>query len=252
MIIRQIRNATLKITYAGYTFLTDHWLSDKGTGFSARTVIPEMAGLKNPLCDLPDTPENILEGVDFCLVSHVHPDHISTDYMPLSMRMIAQDEEDYGKLREMGFTCTQTFENDELSIGSIRIRRTEGIHGDNPDLIERMGKVSGFVLEAPDEKPLYIAGDTVYYEGVRETIERYRPEVIILNSCAATTPRGRLIMNADDLGMVCADAPYATVIASHMESVNHATLSRADIKAYADAHGLAQVLIPADGETIRL
>ena len=43
MIIRQIRNATLKITYAGYTFLTDHWLSDKGTGFSARTVIPEMA-----------------------------------------------------------------------------------------------------------------------------------------------------------------------------------------------------------------
>ena len=48
MIIRQIRNATLKITYAGYTFLTDHWLSDKGTGFSARTVIPEMAGLKTP------------------------------------------------------------------------------------------------------------------------------------------------------------------------------------------------------------
>ena len=152
----------------------------------------------------------------------------------------------------MGFTCTQTFENDELSIGSIRIHRTEGIHGDNPDLIERMGKVSGFVLEAPDEKPLYIAGDTVYYEGVRETIERCRPEVIILNSCAATTPRGRLIMNAEDLGMVCADAPYAAVIASHMESVNHATLSRADIKAYADAHGLAQVLIPADGETIRL
>ena len=43
MIISQIRNATLKIIYAGYTFLTDLWLSDKGTGFSARTVIPEMA-----------------------------------------------------------------------------------------------------------------------------------------------------------------------------------------------------------------
>jgi len=79
--------------------------------------------------------------------------------------MIAQDEEDCEKLREMGFTCTQTFENDELSIGSIRIHRTEGIHGDNPDLIERMGKVSGFVLEAPDEKPLHIAGDTVYLTG---------------------------------------------------------------------------------------
>lgn len=61
MIIRQIRNATLKITYAGYTFLSDPWLSDKGTGFSARTVIPEMAGLKNPLCDLPDTPVNFLK-----------------------------------------------------------------------------------------------------------------------------------------------------------------------------------------------
>ena len=131
------------------------------------------------------------------------------------MRMIAQDEEDCEKLREMGFTCTQIFENDLMVIGNIRIHRTECIHGDNPDLIERMGKASGFVLEAPDEKPLYIAGDTVYYDGVKETIERYRPEVIILNTCATTTPRGRLIMNAD-------------------------------------AHGLAQVMIPSDGETIRL
>ena len=35
MRIQQIRNATLKIEYAGQTVLLDPWLQDKGTGFSA-------------------------------------------------------------------------------------------------------------------------------------------------------------------------------------------------------------------------
>lgn len=48
MKIQQIRNATLKITYGDTVFLLDPWLQDKGTGFSAPTVNPEMSGLKGP------------------------------------------------------------------------------------------------------------------------------------------------------------------------------------------------------------
>ena len=49
MIIEQIRNATVKITYEDRTFLVDPWLQDRGTGFSVRDVLrPEMEGVINP------------------------------------------------------------------------------------------------------------------------------------------------------------------------------------------------------------
>ena len=53
MIIQQIRNATLKIQYGGFTILLDPWLQDKGVGFSAEPVKEEMIGVKNPMNDLP-------------------------------------------------------------------------------------------------------------------------------------------------------------------------------------------------------
>ncbi len=39
-----------------------------------------------------------------------------------------------------------------------------------------------------------------------------------------------------------------------MEALDHATVSRADLRAYARANGISsdQLLIPADGETIEL
>lgn len=82
MRIQQIRNATLKIQYGTQTILLDPWLQDKGTGFSAKTVNTDMAGIKNPLNDLPMPVSNILDGVDCCLVTHIYPDHFTPDYLP--------------------------------------------------------------------------------------------------------------------------------------------------------------------------
>ncbi len=250
MIIQQIRNATIKITYTDITFLVDPWFQDKGTGFSAKATRPEMQGLKNPLNDLPDTPRHILEGVDFCLVTHVHPDHVTKDYMPDGIRMIAQNESDTEKLKRMGFQNVEWFSGTMMTMGQMTIHRVEGIHGDTPEAVERMGPVSGFVMESKSEAPLYIAGDTIYYEGVRQTIGHFRPGVIIVNCCAATTPIGRLIMGLEDVKRVCADAPDALVIASHLDSVNHATVSSEDVKRMAAEKGLKQILVPANSESI--
>lgn len=195
MNIQQIRNATIKITYEPYTFLIDPWLIEKNTGFSARTVIPEMAGIKSPLCDLPFSIDEVLNGVDFCLITHLHPDHFTPDYLPKDLRMVVQNEDDVNELKTMGFTDVITFENDELTIGNLSVHRVDCIHGDNEDCAKRMGKTSGYVIEADNEPVLYIAGDTVYYDGVEETINAYKPEVIVVNCCGATTPRGRLIMD---------------------------------------------------------
>ena len=60
MEIIQIRSVTVKFRYRDRTFLLDPWLEDKGTGFSANAVLPEMQGLRCPLNDLPCSPQEIL------------------------------------------------------------------------------------------------------------------------------------------------------------------------------------------------
>jgi hypothetical protein len=42
------------------------------------------------------------------------------------------------------------------------------------------------------------------------------------------------------------------VIATHMESLDHATISRSDLRQYAQAQGITpeQLRIPLDGETL--
>jgi hypothetical protein len=44
-------------------------------------------------------------------------------------------------------------------------------------------------------------------------------------------------------------APRASIVASHLEAVNHCMLSRADLRAWLDGQGLhARVSVPEDGE----
>jgi hypothetical protein len=60
-------------------------------------------------------------------------------------------------------------------------------------------------------------------------------------------------MGADDVVKVCQAAPQATVIAVHMEAVNHCVLTRDGLRAELNRAGVAStVLIPRDGEELRL
>lgn len=45
MIIQQIRNATLKITYGGRIFLVDPWLEDQGKGPAFQSIKEDMKRL---------------------------------------------------------------------------------------------------------------------------------------------------------------------------------------------------------------
>ncbi len=53
-------------------------------------------------------------------------------------------------------------------------------------------------------------------------------------------------MDAAETVAVCQSAPWATVVAVHMEALDHATVSRADLRAAAEAAGIAptRLLIP--------
>jgi hypothetical protein len=58
-------------------------------------------------------------------------------------------------------------------------------------------------------------------------------------------------MGKEDLYRASQAAPQATVIGSHMESVNHATQSRKELRDYIAEKGMnpQRVRVPADGES---
>ena len=57
-------------------------------------------------------------------------------------------------------------------------------------------------------------------------------------------------MNLSDVEEVCNAAPEAIVVASHLDSVNHALLTRKDIIEFAKEKDLPAIRVPEDGECI--
>lgn len=251
MKIKQIRNATIIVEYAGKRFLVDPWLQDKGKGMSAPSPDPEKNKLQSPLVALPCSIEEILQGINACIVTHIHPDHFTEEYLPKEMQIIVQNKEDAEKLNKMGFMNTKFFDENKMNFEGITLIKTSGRHGDNEEVAAKMGSVCGVVFEHPSEKKLYIVGDSVWYDGIEKNLTEYQPDYVVVNACDARIRElGRLIMNKEDVVSVCKAIPNAKVIASHMDTVNHGFLSRGELKDYISEQDMIErVLIPEDGES---
>ena len=109
----------------------------------------------------------------------------------------------------------------------------------------------GVVFKSNNEKSLYIVGDTIWCEEVKDVLGKYKPEVIVVNACAATLLNGeRIIMNIEDVKNVLDAAPDAKVIASHLDTVSHLSVTREDLKEFKTKNNIGNLLIPDDGETL--
>lgn len=80
--IKQIRNATLRVSFGGLDFLIDPWLIGKDEGFTFRQggfaaeVVDEATlDLVMPMRELPVPLAEVLGGVDAYILTHLHPDH---------------------------------------------------------------------------------------------------------------------------------------------------------------------------------
>lgn len=147
----------------------------------------------------------------------------------------------------------------DAEFGGVQLHKTGGQHGSDtlyaiPELAHALGEVMGVVFEAPGQKTSYVVGDTVWRDEVERALERYNPEVIVLNTGAAemTGFEGDpIIMGKEDTLRSRRAAPKATIIAVHMDAVNHMTLTRDELADYVQEEGIqAHVSIPADGEII--
>ena len=251
MEFQQIRNASVRITAGGVSFLIDPWLSDMADEEEIRQALSIRKFIPKPVVPLSMPAQEILKETDYILVTHYHPDHFSADYLPKDAPMFFQNRTDAEKAAALGFTDTGWFESVRMQFGNVTVFRTGGRHGDSDELAEHAGPVSGFVFCTEGEPVLYLAGDTVFCPEVEDALKQYRPDITVVNACDARTSRGSLIMNADDVMQVCR-VFGGTVIASHMDSVSHAHLSRTQLKQILEENGYdRQIQIPSDDEIIR-
>lgn len=247
-----LRHATLLLEYAGLRLLVDPMLSPAG---AMDPVANAGNDLRIPLVDLPLSPEELVElraSLDGVLVTHTHRDHWDAAAQQLLDRntpLLCQPE-DETKLKQAGFSqVVPVMEGIEWR--GIHFHRTSGEHGTG-EIGRRMAPVSGFVLQADGEPTLYIAGDTVWCPAVAQALFELSPDVVVVNAGEARFLQGDPItMSAADVAQVCGAAPGARVVAVHFETVNHCRLSRAALREFLAREGLAaQVMIPADGETL--
>ncbi|MCG8326813.1 MAG: MBL fold metallo-hydrolase [Chitinophagales bacterium] len=244
--IQLVRNATLKIQYAGKVLLVDPMLSSRHSFMS----FVEPGKDLNPTVGLPMSVEEVIEGVDAVLLTHLHPDHFDQK----AMEVLAKDlpfyvqPSDKEMVEKADFTNVEAIES-MANYDPIKILRTDGKHG--PDkLLPTLGIVSGFVLQAENWPTIYIIGDCLWDETIERQIEKYNPDIIITNSGGAIfMGQDRILMNEEETLKVARKAPQAQLIATHIEALDHCQVTR-EALAKAAAEANLPILIPDDGETI--
>lgn len=252
MNIQQIRNATIVVEYAGKKFLIDPMLAEKGT------YPPFPNSLRqdqyNPLVSLPTSIDNIIN-VDAVIVTHLHLDHfdeVAKKILPKNIKMFVQNEEDATEVRNNGFQNVEVLQEDTV-FEDIQLIKTKGEHG-RGEILNLSGLVCGIVFKHPNEKTLYVAGDTVWYEAIHEVIDTHKPDIIVVNGGDNQFfEGGSLVMGKEDIYEVHKAAPNTKIISVHMEAVNHWTLSREELNSFIEEKGISShVLVPDDGESYSL
>ncbi len=78
------------------------------------------------------------------------------------------------------------------------------------------------VFRHPQEKTLWLVGDTIWRDDIAADLLKLRPDVVVLNAgYAHVIGFGPIIMGKEDLLNVHFTLPEAKIMAIHLEAVNH-------------------------------
>ena len=176
-----VGNATVLIRYAGFTILTDPNFLHAGDhvhlGYGLTSV-----RRTNPAVEIEELPP-----LDFVMLSHLHGDHfdrVAERKLNKAIPIISTRHAT-SYLEKVGFTRThalETWEPIEVRKGGATLRLTAmpGTHGPGP-LGAVLPPVVGSMLDFGDEEGgthlrMYISGDTLIHERLREIPRRF-PDV---------------------------------------------------------------------------
>jgi L-ascorbate metabolism protein UlaG (beta-lactamase superfamily) len=224
-----VRHATLLLESSVGRILVDPMLRAAGTTPPIEnTPNPK----RNPLVELPVPAEDVVAGVDLCIVTHLHSDHFddaAAELLPRGLPILTQPES-VDALVARGFT--------NVAVRHEAIAMTRGRHGTS-ETAAAMGAVSGWVVDG-----LYIAGDTIWCEEVESALNEHNPHAVVVNGSGARfVDSDPIVMDADDVRRL-RSATSGEVVVVHLEAINHCLEPRSTYRA------IDRVRVPDDGETI--
>ena len=231
MKLTYIGGPTVLIEIGPWRLLTDPTFDPPGKRyfFGWGTVSRKLAG--------PALPLDALEPIDAVLVSHDHHgDNLDPAGRALLPRMGRVITTESGARRLGGGAtglapwATTTLEAEGRP--PLEITATPCRHGP-PGSHPIVGDVIGFALRfaGEDHGVLWISGDTVLYDGVREVAERLDVETAVVHLGGVRFPVSgplRYTMTAEDAVELCGLLDPATIVPIHYEGWKHFRQGRPD------------------------
>lgn len=254
MNITQVRNATVVIQMGQAVVLVDPMLAPKGAIPALKYFGGERR--RNPLVDLPENTDLLLEQVTHCLITHCqkgHFDHLDRRAIKwLRERNIPVfcAEGDAAFLQQKGLQVIALNPEQRSGFLSGQIQLIPCLHGRG--LIGKMmAHGVGYFIQLPDEPSLYIAGDTLLTDEVRQCIALNQPDITLIPAGGARFDLGGDIIMGVEEAIAVGALTGKQVIANHLEALDHCPVSRAQLQAEVNRrHWQGRFFIPADGETL--
>jgi len=228
-----IGGPTALIEIDGFRLLTDPTFDVPGTYQLPHVKLEKLSG--------PALSVDAIGEIDAVLLSHdQHADNLDESgkhFLPKAKRVLTTV---VGAKRLGGHAeGLAPWASTELSKNgrSLTITATPARHG--PAGIEPLsGDVIGFVLAPKDDRPIYISGDTVWYDGVAEVAQRFKAGVVMPFAGAAQT-RGpfHLTMDTNDTIETARAFPDAVIVPLHTDGWAHFKQSAQDLRVSFDALG---------------
>lgn len=253
MEIEFVRSATLIMRYGGNAILVDPMLAKKGAIPSFSFV--RHKAQRNPTVPLPQNAKHSLSTVTHALITHCkrgHADHLDragTKFLRERQIPTYCRVEDAAFLKKKGLNVLplETSKRQPFLGGYITPVPAKHGHGWISSL---MGRGVGYLVEPHGQPSVYIAGDTVMTDDVRNTLKAGSPDIAIVAAGNASLDIGKpILMSIDEVMEFAALAP-GVVVANHLEALNHCPLTRSQVAKAAAKAGLGDKMrIPDDGET---
>lgn len=257
MRIHQIRSATIVFEIGPYRVLVDPMLGEKGAHPPLRIFGQRQ---RNPTTQLPASATVLLEAVTHCLITHCqkghfdHLDRTATKWLRAKQIPVICTPHDARYLTRRGLNVMplpHDHHQPQSFLGGT-IRTAECTHG-RGFIGQFMEHGVGYFIEITGEPTLYLTGDTVLTQQVRQFVARHQPDVSVVPAGGARLDIGsEIIMGVEEV-IKFTQLAGGWVIANHLEALGHCPVTREELATAARCAGISErLLIPVDGEVLSI